>query len=290
MATTDTTPRTNRRRDTRKLFVWLNQVKADAELSPVAFLVAYEIGQHFNARHGGAAWPSSLSIATNIRMSERSVIRAAKLLAQRGHLKIDPGKAGRGHSNQYFMVLQKGAAAHLKPVAKPAPAQVSKASRKPASVALKPAPAQENYLEPSMGPPSAVPIDGRENGSRALTVIPAVALAGGGAPEGKEVAVDRFADLWALWSSARLINKDQHKAEAWRVFAIVCRDEAPHDEIMSRARRYLAGKADDRQRIYQLADWLSNDNWRKPPPSPQPQRNGGKVSLSSLALEIGGRS
>jgi hypothetical protein len=284
MTTTDT-QRTNRRRDTRKLFVWLNQVRADPVLSPVAFLVAYEIGQHFNARHGGAAWPSSLTIASNIRMSERSVIRAAKLLAQRGHLKIDPGKAGRGHSNQYFMVLQKGAAAHLKQAGKPAPAQVSKASRKPASVALKPAPAQENYLEPSMGPPSAVPIDGGESGSRALTVIPASALAVGGALEQERALIeDRFPGLWALWSSARSWpDSDVDEATARRCFDLACRDADP-DDIIAAARAWVS--AVEPRYVSTLSKWLLACGWLKRPPARR-QRDGGKVSLSALALEIG---
>lgn len=113
MATANIQTRTNRRRETRKLFVWLDQVRSDPELSPSAFKVAYEIGQHFNSRHGGAAWPSSLTVATNIGVGKATVIRVVQQLRQRGHLEIDPGKAGRGHSNQYFMVVRKGAAALL---------------------------------------------------------------------------------------------------------------------------------------------------------------------------------
>jgi DNA-binding transcriptional MocR family regulator len=118
MATTSRKTRINRRRDTRKLFVWLDQVRSDPELSSSAFKVAYEIGQHFNSGHGGAAWPSSLTIATNIGVGKATVIRMVQQLRERGHLKIDPGKAGRGHSNQYFMVVRKGSAAHPKPAAK----------------------------------------------------------------------------------------------------------------------------------------------------------------------------
>jgi hypothetical protein len=57
-------PATKTANRTRRLFVWLDQVKADPELSPVAFMVAYEIGQHFDHRHGGTAWPSSLTPAS----------------------------------------------------------------------------------------------------------------------------------------------------------------------------------------------------------------------------------
>jgi hypothetical protein len=102
----------------------------------------------------------------------------------------------------------------------------------------------------------------------------------GGAPED-------FEELWAIWSSARLHNTNQHKAEARPAYAIVRRDAATHNEIMIRARQYLAAKADDRRHVHQLANWLSNDNWRKPPPERRPARNTGKVSMANIAVEIG---
>jgi hypothetical protein len=215
-------------------------------------------------------------------MSERSVIRAVKLLAQRGHLKIDPGKAGRGYSNQYFMVLQKGVAADLKPAAKPAPVQVSKGARKPASVALKPAPAQENYLEPSMGPPSAVPLAERER-ELALAVIPASAPAPvGGALEGNEVAVDRFPDLWALWSSARSWPDSALDEFVARRSFDLARREADPDDIIARAQAWVS--AIEPRYIGTLSKWLLGRGWTKQPPARR-QRNG-KVSPSSVALEF----
>jgi hypothetical protein len=256
---------TNRRDFTRRLFVWLEQVKVDRELSPVAFKVAFEIGQHFNARRGGAAWPSSLTIARKIGVDEATVIRTVRRLRERGHLIVDPGRPGRGYSNRYRMAR------------KPAAAQVSEVSRKPAPVSVKPAPVQENYLEPSMGDASASPHKERESGSRSLTTIPPVA----GAPYG--AATEGFADLWSLWSSARLYNTDAHRTEAWRVYVIVGVDEDTRREIKARAVQYLASKADDRRHIHQLANWLSNDNWKKPPP-PRRQRKGGKAPLAEMML------
>ncbi|MBR0877762.1 DNA-binding transcriptional MocR family regulator [Bradyrhizobium barranii subsp. barranii] len=163
MATANIQTRTNRRRETRKLFVWLDQVRSDPELSPSAFKVAYEIGQHFNSRHGGAAWPSSLTVATNIGVGKATVIRVVQQLRQRGHLEIDPGKAGRGHSNQYFMVVRKGAAARSKPAAKDGTSVGSRTANKRSTTepfaepikgpfsTLKGPPVDLNYLEPSMG-------------------------------------------------------------------------------------------------------------------------------------------
>ena len=58
---------------TRDLFAWLNQVKADSDLPPSAFKVAFEIGQYIN-RKSGEAWPSTGTIGKGIAMSKATVI------------------------------------------------------------------------------------------------------------------------------------------------------------------------------------------------------------------------
>jgi hypothetical protein len=257
---------------TRRLFLCLDQVKADAELPrPVALAVAYEIGQHFNHKHGGAAWQSSLTIAENIGVGKTTVIRVVRQLRERSYLKVDPGKAGRGHSNQYLMA---------KPKIKGPPQDLSEPRKGPFET-RKGLEVDLNHLEPPKGK-RLKRLPRGERRSRSLAVSPG-ALAVCGAPEG-------FEELWALWSPARRINTDRHEAEARTAYADLIRREGPiHDEIMDRARQYLDAKikAEDEQHIYQLANWLSRDNWLKPPPRPpKPQRNAGKVSLSAIALEI----
>jgi hypothetical protein len=277
MATTDTKS-TSKRRDTRKLFVWLNQVKGDPELSPVAFMVAYEIGQHFNSQYGGAAWPSSLTIAINIGADKATVIRAVRRLRERGHLTVEPGRAGgppgRGHSNRYRMSKpeRNGVSAHpLEP-------------RKGALEPRKGAPAHLNYLKPSKGDAKASPQRERES-ELALAVIPASAPAPvGAALEGKEVAVDRFADLWALWSAARSWpDSDVDEAAALRSFALACREARP-DDIVACAHAWVS--VIEPRYLSTLSKWLLGRGWNKRPPARR-QRNGGKVSLSAIALEIG---
>ncbi|MCK1382486.1 helix-turn-helix domain-containing protein, partial [Bradyrhizobium sp. 24] len=284
MATTSSKTRINRRRETRKLFVWLDQVRGDPELSPSAFKVAYEIGQHFNSRHGGAAWPSSLTLATNIGVGKATVIRVVQQLRERGHLKIDPGKAGRGHSNQYFMVVRKGAAAHHKPAEKTsASAGFQDANKRSTSEpfaepikgpfsTLKGPPVDLNYLEPPMGPPSAVPI-GEGERSRALAVIHATAPApvGGAVEERKEavdrLVVDRFPELLAVWQ--RPWGDDDIAAH--RAFVIACREAEP-DEIIAAARAWVSA-ADDPRFLKPLTEWLAKGLWRNQPPQRRPQRN-----------------
>jgi hypothetical protein len=284
---------TNRRRDARKLFVWLDQVRGDPELSPSAFKVAYEIGQHFNARHGGAAWPSSLTIATNVGLGKTTVIRVVQQLRERGHLKIDPGKAGRGFSNQYFMVVRKGAAAYPKPAAKTCASAGSQDADKrstsepfaepikgPFSTPKGP-PVDLNYLEPPMGPPSAVPKEERES-ELALADIPgAPAPVGGALEEGKEVAVDRFPDLWALWSSRRSWPDDD-EATARRSFVLECREAQPSD-IMAAAQAWVS--AVEPRYLPKLSKWLLGRGFLKLPPARR-QRHGGNPALAERLLHL----
>ena len=63
--------------------------------------------QGFNAEYGGASWKSIKTLAEETGLSEPSIVRITRQLVEHGHLKVDPGKAGRGgrgHSNRYFMV------------------------------------------------------------------------------------------------------------------------------------------------------------------------------------------
>ena len=91
---------------TRDLFAWLNQVKADEGTPPSAFKVAFEIGQYLN-RGTGEAWPSAERIAKGIAMSKATVIAMVRLLEARGHLAVEPGSQGRGHSHRYRMSLKR---------------------------------------------------------------------------------------------------------------------------------------------------------------------------------------
>jgi hypothetical protein len=248
-------PNTKTSSRTRRLFLWMNQVKADPELSPVAFMVAYEIGQHFNSKHGGAAWPSSLTIATNIGVDKATVIRAVRQLRERGHLKVDPGKAGRGHSNRYRMAKPKikGAAAHLsEPI-------------KGASGPRKGAPAHLNHLEPSMGTLTASP-KGERYGSRALTDPGALRLEGS-APK------EEFDKLWSLWSSHRNFpDTDDDEARGREAYVAIVPGEVSPGELHSHAEAHIAGVKANSLKVGDLWKWLARNNWRKDPPPPKPKR------------------
>ena len=132
------------KRYTAATFAWLNQVNADRDLPPSAVKVALYLSQRFNRARGGQAWPSYETVADAIGVDKATVVRMIRALARNGHLEVDPGSAGRGHSNRYRMV-RKGAEAHLSEPRKGAAAP----RRKGASEARKGAAAHLTHLEPS---------------------------------------------------------------------------------------------------------------------------------------------
>ncbi|MDF2602208.1 MAG: hypothetical protein K0Q54_5031, partial [Methylobacterium brachiatum] len=89
---------------TRDLIAWQNQVVADRELTPLAFHVAYVIGQHLN-RESRDAWPSQVRLAEILQVNERSVRNAVEQLRSRGHLSVTV-RHGRGDSNRYRIILK----------------------------------------------------------------------------------------------------------------------------------------------------------------------------------------
>lgn len=294
MASTKSKIRSSRRRDTLNLFDWLNQLKAEPEVSPVDFKVAYEIGQHFN---GGTAWPGLQTIASNIAIGKATVDRSVRRLCERGYLGIKPGSRGRGHSNHYYMVLPKGPVpkAHKRSTA----VDLFEQNKRSAGDNKRSAAAGLNYLEPSKGTLSAFPIGERER-SRALAVpASAPAPVGGALEQGKALTEDSFAELagflferlWKFWTAARSWpDGAAEKAEARRLFIDACREAENIDSIdeliFAGAEAWV--RAVEPRFLKKLSTWLFGRGWEKPPPQPKPKRNGGKVSLFETMLRTGG--
>jgi hypothetical protein len=252
------------------------------DISPTALKLAYLIAYKYMNNETGTARPSQDALARDLRASVRTVQRLLDILGPLG-LVISPGH-GPNRASTYWIDPDK--ATPLSPIGDRKGDIQRQRTRHPATEKATPMSPQlkkKNQEEEPIGAGAHTPAPRGESARElALAVPPGAPAPDGGAPD-----VDRFGELWGLWSSARLLNTDEHKAEARRVYAIVCRDDDTHDEIMSRARQYLAAKADDRRHIYQLANWLSNDNWRKPPPERKPQRNGGKAPLAGMLLRLG---
>jgi hypothetical protein len=112
---------------TASIFAWLHQINRGRYLA-IDVKVALALTQHFNeADQGGRAFPSYKTIGGAIGMSEHSVIRSVERLRKGGELRVIPGRPGRGHPNQYWMIV------------KPAPAQVFETGKPATAPAGKPA-------------------------------------------------------------------------------------------------------------------------------------------------------
>ena len=88
----------------REKFVWLDQVRADPELTPLAFMLAYVIANLVNEREG-FAWPSVARLASECRVTERGVQKVIARLVERGHLSVEHGN-GRGETNRYRWIVR----------------------------------------------------------------------------------------------------------------------------------------------------------------------------------------
>ena len=88
----------------REKFLWLEQVRADAELTPLAFMLAYVLADLINERLG-CAWPSIARLAADCRVTERGVQKVLRRLVERGHLSVELGN-GRGETNRYRWIVK----------------------------------------------------------------------------------------------------------------------------------------------------------------------------------------
>jgi hypothetical protein len=89
---------------TAKVFRWLHQVNADCALPPNAVKVAVALIPDFNEDEGGMAWPGLQRLAARACLGKTTIIEIVRRLAACGHLRIESGKPGKGHSNRYWMV------------------------------------------------------------------------------------------------------------------------------------------------------------------------------------------
>ena len=264
--------RTNRRK-----FLWLDQVKADDELPRSAFVVAFELMQGFNAKYGGAAWKSIETLATDTGLSEPSIVRITRQLVNHGHLKVDPGKGGRGHSNRYFMVQKTSADGAFKATGK------GSAGESKGSVG-----GVDSLKIHLMEEANASSNGERERRSRSLAVIPGAPAPYGGALEGLK---ERFAALWALWDSHRNFpDTDEDEAKAWQAYVAIVPHEVDPGELHPRAEAHIAGLKVNGLKVGDLWKWLSRNNWRKEP-APKPTRKSREPSSGQVLLDkYGGRS
>ncbi|MBM3652094.1 MAG: helix-turn-helix domain-containing protein [Alphaproteobacteria bacterium] len=94
----------------REKFRWLDQLRADPELTPLAFLLAYVLADLVNAQRG-YAWPSIARLASECRVTERGVQKIIRRLVECGHLSVELGQ-GRRETNHYRWIIKDPESAH----------------------------------------------------------------------------------------------------------------------------------------------------------------------------------
>jgi hypothetical protein len=106
---------------TRKTFTFLHQVNHNPELPASDLAVCLELSRYFNEDdQDGRAFPGCKTIGDAIRLSETTVIRSVRRLEKHGHIRVIWGTQGRGHPNQYWMIVKPAPTQVLEPE-KPAP-------------------------------------------------------------------------------------------------------------------------------------------------------------------------
>src|SRR5450631_33216 len=88
----------------REKFLWLNQVRADPELTPLAFMLAYVLSDLVNEREG-CAWPGIAHLAAECHVTKKGIRKAIRSLVERGHLCVEAG-IGRGRTNRYRWIIK----------------------------------------------------------------------------------------------------------------------------------------------------------------------------------------
>jgi hypothetical protein len=240
---------------TAQVFGWLRQVKSDhASLPPSTALVALELIEYFNEDEGGAAWPSCKTIGDAIGVSEQTVIRTVHALAERGHLRVEWGKQGRGCSNRYWMTI-KPPSVEVSSGGKPAPAEVfdnpktsipdkkTSIPDKKTSIAL-----EENHLKNHC-----------KNHHRGKTLSPDDASL-------REKRVAAKEDCGAFERFWQVYPKRKAKDAARKAFAAAVKRGADPGPIIASAQRYALERQGQPPRwTKHPATWLNGGCWEDEP-------------------------
>jgi hypothetical protein len=304
---------------TAQIFRWLNQVNADAELPATALKVCVELTGCFREAKKGMAWPGLQSIADTIGKSKATVLTAVRILEQRGHLKVQCGRPGAGHSNHYWMI-EKGQPANL--------------SARPKKVRKKGQPANLSLLRTSSGgvlqtPPSEAGERGGSLRSDPIASDPGVAPLGGAPglvqesepasppesesvptePDGTSPRVWRREDEAAEPSTSPPAEDDgAHAAwralcELWRrghpaddtskaiaitraAFVKALAQGTPPEQIVAAAKVWVAA-ADAPRFLPQLATWLATGGFAQKPPAKRERRSNKSVRRDQLPRQNG---
>lgn len=245
----------------REKFLWLEQVRADPALTPLAFMLAYVLADFVNEREG-CAWPSIARLAAECRVTERGVQKVIRRLVERGHLTVELGN-GRGETNRYRWIVQ---------------GEQRERRIEHAKEAIRPSVCSNDERRISKDLTSVHPIQservnrGSEKGEQRFkkgrtSVHPTLVkesiydllyrLSSGENAQGPPTGFD---DFWQAYP------KKVGRSDAIRAFAAAVRLATP-DEITRSATRYAADRrGEDPRYTKNPATWLSKACWNDPSP------------------------
>jgi hypothetical protein len=255
---------------TAKIFRWLHQVNGDDKLPGSAIKVAVRLASDFNEKLGGMAWPSCQTLSEDIGKSKATVIDMIRRLHARGHLQVEWGQQGKGHSNQYWLV-EKGQPANLSATSK---GQVSEAAKgqvpetkgqvsarkgQPADLILSRLiedPSKEKKESHTSPPDSASPDSGKRDGRRKQKQKrkPGAEV---------EAAFDQFWAAYLRKEAKKAAREEYIKAVANGADPGAINAGAERFAIIERARIDREGKPEYTPRP---ARWIREERWTDPPP------------------------
>ena len=261
-------------RDTRRTasfvrakFLWLDQVSADPELTPLAFRLAYVLANLVNEREG-YAWPSVAHLASKCRVTENGVKKVIRRLTERGHLSVEFG-SGRGKTNRYRWILNEVDADGL--AGKRDESFKTPCGRMEQRALL---------LPDEKGATAIVPI--AEERGNAGSEKGQLAFRKGATPVAPTLSKESIYDLFYRLSSPRDAQTAASAFDAfWRVYPkkvavtdAICAfgravSRAPPEDIIRGAMRYAAERdGEDPRYTKNPATWLNKACWRDRTPSP----------------------
>ena len=237
-------------------FAWLDQVAADPSLPASAFKLCFYLSQCFNESRDGMAWAGLHWLADAAHLDKSHVRRTIKRLQANGHLEVEPGSRGSGHSNRYWWVI-KGDSSPLSEAAH----EEIKGDSSP----------RKGDSRPLI--PSRTLVKGfRESAHQGARAQPA--------PEEED-----WQKLSALWQRPW---PDDPKA-GQRAFEAACQETTP-EVILEAAAKWVAA-AEAPRFLQPLAKWLDWGGWEKEPPKRRKANGndgkGGKTDLAELAFAYG---
>jgi hypothetical protein len=259
-------------------------VHADAELTPLAFMLAYALANLVNEREG-FAWPSIAHLAAKCRVTENGIKKVIRRLTERGHLSVE-FETGRGRTNRYRWIVKE--------------ARAGSADRNECQESACHPMAQGTRLFPDEKGVTAVAPAHEKRGNHGLEKGQ-LAFRKGATPVTSILFKESNYDL-----SYRLSSKRNALGAAnafWRAYPkkVALNDaigaftraieRAPADEIIRGATRYAAERAgEDPRYTKNPATWLAKACWREPPPAgfplsragPRPSRPVDRSALGQL--------